>query len=168
MSIGRTGRIAGIARRDASRAPMETLNAVDVFADGGLDGDYKGRKFRLRGVTVLAREAWEAALAELRGPDGKPVDLPWTTRRANVLVEGVDLPKARGGIVRMGPVLLEVTYPTQPCSRMEEAYQGLLKALHPDWRGGITCRVLEGGRIMVGDEVTVLVSPPQHKMRLPG
>lgn len=161
----RLGRLIGIARRDARRAPMEEITSGLITTDGGLAGDHKGPKFPLRRITVLAREAWEEALAEL--PD-KGIGLPWTARRANLFVEGVELPKARGGVVRVGPVVLEVTYPTQPCSRMEEARTGLLKALHPDWRGGITCRVLEGGEVRLGDEVEVLVSPPPHQIRLPG
>jgi MOSC domain-containing protein YiiM len=161
------GRLIGIARRQAVRAPMEETGEALISAGGGLEGDHKGRKFPLRGITVLAREAWEAALAELEGPEGAVV-LPWTVRRANLLVEDAALPKARGGIVRIGHVLLEVTYPTQPCRRMEEAYPGLLKALHPDWRGGITARVLEGGTVRLGDEVEILVSPPEKKIRLPG
>ena len=162
-----TGRLIGIAKRPAPRAPMEEIDEGVIIAGGGLDGDHKGRKFPLRGITVLAREAWEAALAELEGPDGSVV-LPWTVRRANLFVEGAALPKARGGIVRIGRVLLEVTYPTQPCRRMEEAYPGLLKALHPDWRGGITARVLEGGTVRVGDAVEIVASPPEKQIRLPG
>ena len=51
-------------------------------------------------------------------------------------------------------MLLEVTYPTTPCARMDEARAGL-RALHPEWRGGVTCKVLEGGRVAIGDNVTV-------------
>lgn len=160
------GRLIGIARRAVRRAPMEEVAAGHITVDGGLEGDHKGPKFPNRRITVLAREAWEEALAEL--PD-EGAGLPWTARRANLFVEGVALPKARGGVVRIGPaLLLEVTYPTQPCSRMEEARAGLLKALHPGWRGGITCRVIEGGEVRLGDEVVVLVSPPLHTIRLPG
>jgi MOSC domain-containing protein YiiM len=146
---------------------MEELAAGSITVEGGLDGDHKGPKFPKRRITVLAREAWDAALAELRDADGSEVRLSWTTRRANLLVEGVRLPRVRGGILRVGPVKLEVTYPTQPCRRMDEAYPGLLKALHPDWRGGVTCQILEGGDVRVGDEVEVLHSPPEHAMRLP-
>jgi MOSC domain-containing protein YiiM len=161
------GRLIGIARRDAVRAPMEEILAGSITVDRGLEGDHKGPKFPRRRITVLAREAWEEALAELGAADGAPVTLPWTVRRANLLVEGVRLPRARGAILRVGPVTLEVTHPTQPCQRMEEAYPGLLKALHPDWRGGVTCQVLAGGTVRVGDAVAVLHAPPEHVARLP-
>lgn len=120
-----------------------------------------------RAVTVLAREAWDAALADLG--DEAAGRLDWTTRRANLLVEGVTLPRAVGGVVQIGASVLEVTYPTTPCARMdEEAYPGLKRALYPDWRGGITCRVLKGGPIALGDAVEVLHAPPERKIRLPG
>jgi MOSC domain-containing protein YiiM len=161
------GRLIGIAVRSGHRAPMQTLERACVAVGGGVEGDYKGAKHPRRGVTVLAREAWEAALAALPfEPDAAP--LAWTARRANLLVEGIALPRAIGGIVRVGPVMLEVTYPTTPCRRMDEARPGLLRALYPDWRGGITCRVLEGGDIMLGNGVEVLLSPPERRIRLPG
>jgi MOSC domain-containing protein YiiM len=166
MSAVAAGRLVGIARRPARRAPMEEITEGFVTTERGLEGDHKGPKFPRRQITVLARESWEAALAELGGSGG-PVALPWTTRRANLLVEGVVLPKARGAQVRLGPVLIEVTSPTQPCARMEEAHPGLLKALHPDWRGGITARVLEGGLIRLGDPVVIVLGSPERTLELP-
>ena len=167
MSEPSAGCLIGIARRAARRAPMETVESVEISANAGVEGDHKGAKFPRRGVTVLAREAWEAALADL-ARSGNADDLAWTARRANLLVEGVELPWASGGIVRVGAVVLEVTYPTTPCQRMDEAREGLMRALYPDWRGGVTCRVLEGGRVALGDAVAVLVAPPERKIRLPG
>jgi len=130
------GRLIGIAVRAAHRAPMQTLGRTPILSGGGVEGDYKGAKHPRRGVTVLAREAWEAALADL-GSDATDAEIAWTARRANLLVEGVALPKALGGIVRVGAVVLEVTIPTTPCKRMDEARAGLMRALYPDWRGGI-------------------------------
>lgn len=161
------GRLIGIARRDAVRAPMEEIAEGVITVARGLDGDHKGPKFPRRRITVLEREAWEAALAELRHEDGGRVVLPWTVRRANLLVDGVRLPRARGGILRIGAVRLEVTNPTQPCQRMEDAFPGLLKALHPAWRGGVTCLVLDGGVVRIGDAVEVLHAPMEHVPRLP-
>ncbi len=164
---GQTGRLIGIAHRPARRTPMIETDAVEIATGAGLEGDHKGAKLPRRGVTVLAREAWDAALADLVDLAG-PVPLAWTARRANLLVEGVELPQARGAVLAIGPVRLEVTAQTFPCRRMDEAHPGLLKALAPDWRGGISCRVIEGGRLQIGAAVVVLSSPPVHRVRLPG
>lgn len=161
------GRLVAIARRPRRCAPMEEIARGHISVEGGLEGDHKGPRFPLRRITVLAVEDWEAALAELAGVAGPPL-LSWTARRANLLVQGLRLPRARGAQLRIGPVLLEVTYPTQPCVRMDEAHPGLLKALHPDWRGGVTCRVLEGGEVAAGDRAEVIFSPPEKVARLPG
>ncbi len=89
-------------------------------------------------------------------------------RRANLLVEAVDLPRAKGGLIAIGDVQLEITNQTVPCGRMDEAHPGLLKALHPEWRGGVTCRVLQAGDVRIGDLVEILHAPPEHRIKLPG
>lgn len=154
------GTLVGIARRAAPRAPMQLLNATDVTIAAGIVGDCKGLKFRKRQVTVLAAEAWEIACAAIRA------DLPWTARRANLLTRNVDLPRARGARLRVGGLLLEVTGQTYPCRRMDEVKPGLLKALAPDWRGGLTCTVVEGAHIELGAQVEIL-SSPQAELPLP-
>jgi MOSC domain-containing protein YiiM len=145
---------------------MQLVEVAEVTAGGGIDGDHKGVRFPKRGITILAREDWQAAIALLADLAG-PVPLPWTARRANLFVEGVALPQAARAIIAIGPVRLEVTAQTYPCRRMEEAHPGLMKALGPDWRGGVSCRVLDGGPITLGDPVTVLSSPKPHRPRLP-
>jgi MOSC domain-containing protein YiiM len=141
---------------------MQEMTDGLISVEAGLVGDYKGTRFPLRQITVLAREAWVAAAREAGIPH-----LPWTARRANLLVEGVELPRAKGGILRVGDVRLEVTGQTYPCSRMEEAGPGLLKALATEWRGGVTCRVVAGGQVAVGDVVEVLLRPPEVLPKLP-
>jgi MOSC domain-containing protein YiiM len=44
----------------------------------------------------------------------------------------------------------------------------LRKALHPEWRGGVTCLVLEGGRVDVGESVEIIHSPPERQRKLSG
>ncbi|MEL6258111.1 MAG: MOSC domain-containing protein [Pseudomonadota bacterium] len=144
---------------------METRDRVAIAAESGLDGDHAG-KYPDRIVTVMAAEAWAAALAAL-DPSLGPDALDWTTRRANLLVEGAALPRAKGGVVKIGAVVLEVTGQTWPCKRMEEAQPGLLKALAKDWRGGLTCKVIEPGETSLGDPVEILVSPPEIVRKLP-
>jgi MOSC domain-containing protein YiiM len=157
------GRLIGIARREISRAPMEELDHASITREAGIAGDSKGVKFPKRQITLLERELWEAALFTLGNPD-----LAWTARRANLLVADIHLPRGAGSIVMVGAVRLEVTAQTSPCARMDELWPGLRRALAPDWRGGVTCRVLEGGDIALGDSVEVLreIIPP--KVHLPG
>lgn len=123
---------------------METLDATTISVSAGVDGDHRGQ-LRCRQVTVITREGWEAACAEL----GQ--QLPWTTRRANILVEGLALAEATGRTIRIGEVALTITGETDPCSRMEEQAPGLCDALTPEWRGGVTCDVAHGGEVAVGD-----------------
>ena len=100
-------------------------------------------------MTILSVEAWNSVCEELK------TDLPWTTRRANLLVSGIKLPQESGYQIKIGEVLLEVTRQTDPCERMDEQYSGLTDALMPDWRGGVCCSVVRGGNITSGDKVTL-------------
>lgn len=148
------GRLVGIAQRAKPRAPMETLASTVVTTDHGVGSDHRGKlKPGGRGkrqVTILSREAWEAACAEIGA------SVPWTVRRANLLVEGVVLPTRAGQVVQIGGVRLLVTGECDPCRRMDEAVPGLEIALTPDWRGGLTCKVLAGGEIAIGDSVDLV------------
>ena len=148
-----SGKVLAMARRKASRAPMETVLAALIDEAGGLEGDLRGEDDE-RQVTLLTREGWEAACAEL----GR--DLPWTTRRANILIEGVTVAGELDGVVRIGEVELVITGETAPCQRMDELVAGLRQALTPDWRGGVTCRVSRGGRVRAGDAVELAGKAP--------
>lgn len=161
-----SGKITGLAKRHERRAPMQTLTKVQISTEAGLVGDFKGKKHKTRQITVLASEDWAKALASLPLEAEK---LAWTTRRANILTEGLRLPRVKGAILAIGEIQLEVTGQTYPCRRMDEAYSGLLKALAPEWRGGVTCRVLVGGDVQVGNAISVFSSPPEPPPRiLPG
>ena len=140
------GRLAGIARRDRKRAPMQTLEQAEISTASGVADDFRGKPGP-RQVTVISGAAWRAACAELEE------DLPWTTRRANLLVEDIELPRTIGAVLRVGPVRLRITGEVDPCSRMEEQRRGLKAALQPNWRGGVSCTVIAGGPVSLGDEV---------------
>ncbi len=138
------GELLGIVTRERSRAPMKQHSVIEISVDRGLCDDSRGAS-RGRNVTVLGREGWQAACAEL----GR--ELPWTTRRANLLVEGVDLLESAGARLRIGEVVLLVTEECEPCQRMDEQSDGLRAALGPEWRAGVSCRVLTAGRARIGD-----------------
>lgn len=141
-----TGRLIGIARAPELRAPMQELSSAEISIERGIEGDARGMKLR-RQVTVLFREGWDAACCEI------DLQLPWTTRRANLFVEGVNFPHEAGWRLRIGDVVLEVTQETSPCELMERARAGLRNAMTPDWRGGVCCSVLRGGEIHIGNAV---------------
>lgn len=143
------GRLVGIARREKKRAPMETLEQAEVSEQTGVANDSRGKPGD-RTVTVISARAWREVCDEL----GQQI--PWTTRRANLLVDDIDLPKRAGPIIEIGDVRLKVTMEVDPCSRMDEQFEGLRDILKPDWRGGVGCTVLAGGSIAIGDPVAVI------------
>jgi MOSC domain-containing protein YiiM len=143
-----TGKLIGIAKAAQLRAPLEEIRTANVSVDAGIAGDIRGRK-RDRQITVLFRESWDDACRELG------VALHWTTRRANLFVDGVAAPQRSGGQVRIGDVVLQITLETDPCQLMENAHAGLKLALTPNWRGGVCCNVIAGGEIRLGDIVSV-------------
>lgn len=147
------GRIAGIARHAFSKAPMETIDRARVTLEGGVAGDFRGGmkgKPHKRQVSLMEAGDWATAM-HLVGHN-----IPWEQRRANLLVEGLDLPQVAGTRLRIGAdVLLEVTVETDPCERMNALAEGLRAALTPDWRGGICTMVIAPGEIAVGDEIRI-------------
>jgi MOSC domain-containing protein YiiM len=138
------GTIERIWIKRGKRGPMDSVPAATLDAGRGIRGN--ANRGGRRQVTIIARERWSEIVTRL-GVDLEPV-----TRRANVLVSGVDLENSRGRILRLGTVRLRVNGETRPCEQMEEAHAGLQAAMRPHWGGGAFAEVLEDGEIRVGDE----------------
>jgi MOSC domain-containing protein YiiM len=139
-----------IAFRPKSRAPMQTKVETMVSKVAGVEDDFK-RKPGKRQVTLLSLEQWQLACDEV------DVTLPWTIRRANLLVDGVSFNSTMvGKQIKIGHLILLVTGETDPCPKMDAQHQGLTQALTPDWRGGVCCRVIADGRVKVGDKLSIL------------
>ena len=143
-----TGKLVGIAVREKSRAVMTEHESIDITKEAGLNGDFRGKPGN-RQVTVLCDQAWQEVCQALKK------QLPWITRRANLLVTGISLPQTAGAIIQFGDVQLQITGETDPCNRMDEYCPGLQDALTPDWRGGVCCKVISPGRVSVGDTVEI-------------
>lgn len=146
------GTLAGIARHARPKGPMEVIERASITFTGGVEGDFrgamKGKPYK-RQVSLLEAGDWASAQAEVGH------NILWQERRANLLVEGLDLPQRSGVRIRVGTALLETTVETDPCERMEALAAGLRAALTPDWRGGVCAMVVEEGAIAVGDTIRI-------------
>lgn len=134
------------------------LQKVAVNRTEGVHGDFRGAarpgKPPRRQISLIEAESWAAAMAEL-GREGENA-IPWFERRANLLIEGLRLPRALGVVIAIGATLrIETTRECDPCSRMEEIAPGLKAVLTSDWRGGVLGRVITDGEIAVGDEIRI-------------
>lgn len=144
-----SGKLLGIARRAKRAAPMETLIEVSITTEAGVDGDCHGCEPD-RQVTVISADAWKEACGELG------IKVPWTARRANLMLGEIDLRDTLGARISIGDLLLEVVEENPPCRVMDLQQQGLRSVLKPGWRAGVACRVVRGGKIRVGDLASLL------------
>ncbi|MCP4470900.1 MAG: MOSC domain-containing protein [Gammaproteobacteria bacterium] len=139
--------IKAIAIKNRSRVAMQSIDSAQISKNSGILGDFRGAQ-KGRQITILSEEAWQKACSEI------DVELPWTTRRANLLIDGVEFDETYiNRKVRIGEVELVVTRETNPCSLMDAQQAGLTTALTPDWRGGICCDVVKPGTVKLGDQV---------------
>lgn len=150
------GKLHGIAIRSAKRKPMQALTVASVSCEKGVDIDFRGKPSN-RQVTVLDVDAWNDACVLL----GESLD--WKVRRSNLLVKGLTLYETTGQLIVIGDVVLKITQETDPCKRMEEAVEGLFDALNPQWRGGVCCRVVQGGEIKLNDDVMLMTAEQSVK-----
>lgn len=151
-SLPQQGALRWIGLRPARKAPMNSVDVVDVIEAQGLFGDraVKGPRLRpgKRQVTFFQHEH----LAVLEALLGRPVH-PELLRR-NLVVSGINLHALKGRRFRVGDALFEHTGLCDPCHRMEENLgPGGFNAMR--MHCGITTRVLQGGTIRLGDAVVL-------------
>jgi MOSC domain-containing protein YiiM len=133
-----------------TRLPMRSVASVEVETARGILGDrYHGARHRQ--VSVVSA----TALLEAEEAYGAPV--PAALTRRNLTVSDGVVPRDPGSLIRVGPVLLEVVRVAAPCKLLDDTIgRGAQEALRR--RAGSICRVLEGGRVAVGDPVLLDVA----------
>jgi MOSC domain-containing protein YiiM len=121
------GRLEQILLRPARRSPALSVETASALAGRGLEGDRSaaGAPARPEGskrqVTLIQAEHLPviASLMKLSEVDASAL-------RRNLVVSGLNLLAAKTlfkdqpMVLRIGEVMLEVTGPCEPCSRMEE------------------------------------------------
>lgn len=133
-----------------SRGDIRVTNTVEVTEKKGIVGDrYKGTS-RNRQVTIIQAEHIEAMAKMLRKDSIDPILL-----RRNIVVSGINLLAFNDSTFQIGDVVLKMTGYCHPCSRMEENLgTGGYNAMRG--HGGITCMVIKGGTIKIGDAVSLV------------
>lgn len=162
--FAKPGRLEQIWLRPRRAAPTVGVHEAMAIEGRGLEGD---RSLQARGggkrqVTLIQSEHL-AGIAAMAGLD--VVD-PARLRR-NLVVSGLNLLAAKPLFadqplwLRIGnDVVLEITGPCEPCSKMEVLLgPGGYNAMRG--HGGVTARVIRGGRLRVGDALVCEATLPR-------
>ena len=154
--FAQAGRLEHIFLRPERRVAVEQANESIAIAGRGLEGDrsLNGTTGGKRQITLIQAEHLHVIAAMLGMASLDPALL-----RRNLVVSGINLIATRSlfrdepFLLRIGAeVALEITDPCEPCSRMEEVLgYGAYNAMRG--HGGMTARIIAGGKIVVGDTV---------------
>ena len=157
--FSQAGKLEQILLRPARRAAVNRTQSVLAIAKVGLEGDRSSLSASTyangsnRQVTLIQAEH----LPVIAALCGLSVINPASLRR-NLVVSGINLLatkslfKDQTLLIKIGSVILEVTGPCEPCSRMEEVLgEGGYNAMRG--HGGVNARILQGGMLNIGDAI---------------
>jgi MOSC domain-containing protein YiiM len=161
--FGAAGRVDAIVLRPRRGDDGLSVAEATALPGRGLEGDRRAARDSAPDGNASKRELTLIQAEHL------PLFAAWVGRgeidprllRRNLVVSGLNLVSMRSPFTdralvwRIGDeVLIEVTGPCDPCARMEEALGvGGYNAMRG--HGGVTARVLQGGRIRVGDRIAL-------------
>ncbi len=136
--------------------PMRSFEELTLIAGRGIEGDryanqegfYSDRPEEGRQITLFEVETLEA----LKRDHG--IVLRAADHRRNITTRGAPLNHCVGRTIRLGETLLEGTRLATPCRHIEQitGMEVFTPLLH---RCGLHARILRGGKIRIGDEVTL-------------
>ncbi|MBI4790015.1 MAG: MOSC domain-containing protein [Chloroflexi bacterium] len=143
--MSQTAVIASLQISPAHREPMRMLDSVRAIQDRGLEGDRQtlsggggSRQVLLMDEETLAAFGLSAGVV-----------------KENITTRGLALKTLTPGTrLRIGDAILEITKSCTPCGRMDEIQPGLRAAL--EGQRGMLARVVQGGRLNVGDAIAVV------------
>jgi molybdopterin adenylyltransferase len=140
-------RIVAISVSQQKGTQKTNVSAATLVADWGVEGDAHAGKWH-RQVSLLALESINTIKA--KGLDVGPGDFAENITTAGLEVSALPV----GSLLRLGECELEITQIGKECHQRCNIYYLAGDCVMP--REGVFARVLSGGRISVGDPVTVL------------
>ncbi len=152
-TLPQQGNVRWIGIRTGRKQPVQTVGSVMAITRKGLDGDhFSGSAGSKRQVTLIQQEHINAIASFMQIKTVSPEML-----RRNIVVSGINLLALKDKKFWVGEALLEYTGECHPCSRMEETLgAGGYNAVRG--HGGITARILNGGKISLGDHLKMAVN----------
>jgi MOSC domain-containing protein YiiM len=126
---------------------MNVVGSAEVVQNLGLKGDTHALPDSSRQILLIEKETLES------------LSLSPGQVKENITTEGILLMGLKmNDRLRLGnEVLLDITKPCSPCSRMEEIRPGLLKGIAG--KRGMLARVVGGGTVHVGDAIEQVARP---------
>jgi MOSC domain-containing protein YiiM len=177
------GTVEGIYRATVAGGVMESVpESVQLWTNRGMEGDryanhvgtysclrvsklHPGEREPGRQLTMISADSIEAAWKQLQihnktNPDGDPIPMPnLGNLRRNLVLRGItaeQLLDSIGCIVEIGKECrVGITRHCVPCKYNERKNQihGLMEGLWNE--AGVSCQILTGGSISVGDSVVI-------------
>ena len=144
MTLFAKGKVQSLCINPGHRMAMREVPSADFVAGRGMESDrYFSTKEDVSDNQILLMD--QETLNDL--------ELAPSVVRENITTSGIDLyVLPLGAELRIGEyVLLRISRPCPPCSRMEEVRPGLRYEL--EGRRGLLATVLEGGSVNIGDPV---------------
>lgn len=140
------GKVYAICLSEKKGTAKNSIDRVEIIKDFGLAGDAHGGNWH-RQVSLISKEKIDA----FKNRGGK-VDIGGFGE--NIIVQGEELLNLKvGDRVKIGDVLLEITQLGKECHTRCHIYYTVGECIMP--KEGVFARVLSGGNIAVGDEVSL-------------
>lgn len=143
------GKLEWIGLRSERRGEVVVVNSAEAIVDLGLVGDHRMKKTPGSGrqVTLISSEY----IQQICQHTGHSSIDPRLLRR-NLVISGMNMNLLRYQRLQIGEVILEANALCHPCSRMDEAL-GKGGAAAMFGYGGLCAKIIQGGRLGVGDSV---------------
>lgn len=155
------GKLEWIGLRTERGGEIQIVESAKALIGLGLEGDHRCLKTpgSARQVTLISREYIQQIAQQLGMDCIDPVLL-----RRNLVISGMNMNLLRFQRLQIGEAIFETSALCDPCSRMDENL-GAGGAAAMFGYGGLCAKVIQGGRIAVGDTVIRLLPAKSSESR---
>jgi len=158
----KNGKLIAIYITDKGGQPMQLLETVKAIKGSGLESDRyhsdTGYWHRVEACQVTVITEHDLNLAE------KASSLTFRNgeHRRNLVISGIKTNVLEGKTFRIGEALFRYDKKRPPCGYLNKI-EGKGRALALSYNSGVCIKVLQGGRISLGDEVGIIKEKQMNK-----